>query len=748
MDSTTTSQVSLLDDLPAERDALDFEPYVATLADIIASPATRTPLTIGVFGTWGAGKTSLMRMVKDQLPNDFHAAWFDAWKYEKEAALWRALLLQVLVALRAAIPKDKSKAAKDALDELSDMETTLYRPVDREEVGRVTVDWDKLVKGSVLGLTHLSISLLPGVGAALSKMLEKTQEKITGDDLNTIFDAIERERSKIHIEQVQFLEQFQTRFRRLVDQYVRHADQSDVAEGRLVVFVDDLDRCLPEKAVEVLEAIKLFVDVPGCVFVLGLDQDVIARGIEIKYREFGLLAGSAEGDRQRLVIDGTRYLEKIIQLPFQIPPIASEDMAAFVGGLVAEWPHEACPSVFAKGLGNNPRQVKRTVNVFLLLWQLAQRREKKLQGQIKPIRLAKVVAIQHIYPELYEVLKATPRLLRELEDYYRAEENRQAEQALRTRVEEGKTLEQIEAPTPPPALASFVSRAAVRRLLTLHPAEMPEANFTNLPPDELRLYFTLTRRAETPQVSPAEAPPLVFEPQTVRIPAGPFLMGSTDEHEEPQHTVDLPEYFIGKYPVTNAEYQAFVRETGHAPPWHWDGEAYPEERGDHPVVYVTWHDALAYCQWLSEKTGKTYRLPSEAEWEKAARGADGRTYPWGDAWDETRLNSAEAGPGDTTPVGQYSPDGDSPYGLADMAGNVWEWTRSLWGENIEKPDFTYPYDPGDGRENLEAGDGVLRVLRGGSFYFYQRGVRCAIRRWDVPFLRYDYNGFRVVVSPL
>jgi formylglycine-generating enzyme required for sulfatase activity len=292
-----------------------------------------------------------------------------------------------------------------------------------------------------------------------------------------------------------------------------------------------------------------------------------------------------------------------------------------------------------------------------------------------------------------------------------------------------------------------VSRAAVRRVLTMHSPDLPEANFSGLPPDELRLYFTLTRRAEAPQVAPAEAVRVPFEPQLVRIPAGPFLMGSTDDdkqaedNEKPQHTLELPDYFIGKYPVTNAEYQAFVRETGHSPPRHWDGETYPEEKGDHPVVTVTWWDAMAYCQWLNEKSGKAYRLPTEAEWEKAARGADGRLYPWGNDWDPARLNSQEGGVGYTTSVGQYAPAGDSPYGAADMAGNVWEWTLSLF-----EP---YPYDSEDGREDLKGGE--VRVLRGGSYYNVQFFARCAARGRLYPG-NWHYNlsllGFRVVVPPI
>lgn len=314
----------ILNDLPTRQDALDFDPYVATLADLVASPMTHTPLTIGVFGDWGSGKTSLMQMMREKLPKDFHLAWFDAWKYEKETTIWRALLLQVLATLRAAIPKDKSTEAKRAQAELSDLETALYRAIDREQAGGVQIDWGKLGLGVAEGAVQIGLAFIPGGNVLADIVKELRNEKHTEAAAAKLVSAIHRERSKIHIEQVQFLEQFQDRFRRLVDRYIRRVDDDNKPGSRLVVFVDDLDRCLPEKAVEVLEAIKLFMDVPGCVFVLGLDQAVIARGIEIKYRELGLGADDATGEsrRQRYVIDGARYLEKIIQLPFQIPPIA------------------------------------------------------------------------------------------------------------------------------------------------------------------------------------------------------------------------------------------------------------------------------------------------------------------------------------------------------------------------------------------------------------------------------------------
>lgn len=737
----------ILSDVPADEDALDFTPYIRTLIRVIQSPTTSTPLTIGVFGTWGSGKTSLMRMVHNGLPESFQKVWFDAWKYDKEDALWRALLLQVLTKVRSlaesAQPKNKEeiKSKEKALDALNDLEGSLYRSVEREQLGELQVNWMELMKGSLETAIHVGIALVPGLRIAQA-VLEEAGKKTVTEDPGGLLKAFEREKTKIYSDQLRSLEQFQGKFKWLVDQLIRQR------HTKLVVFIDDLDRCMPEKAIAVLEAIKLFLDVEGCVFVLGLDQDVIARGVELKYRELGL---TDEGnEKPHFLIDGARYLEKIIQLPFQIPPIEPEDMTKYVKNLVKDWSDEACSEVFAEGLGDNPRQIKRAVNVFLLLSALAQERAEKLQGRIKPVRLAKVVVIQNVFPELYQILKRTPRLLRDLEVYYRNTSTSVEEGTALSEKETIRTPQKIE---PPPILVAYITQPAIRRILTIHPVDKADANFFDLPPEELRLYFTLTRRAEAPQAIQMEIPKKLFEPQMVIIPAGSFLMGSTGEQidtlvkdgmdkdfvniEGPQHKLELPEFLVGKYPVTNLDYQAFVRESNQMPPSHWKGTDYPEDKSDDPVVNVSFHDAVAYCDWLSKITGKNYRLPSEAEWEKAARGTDGRIYPWGDHWDQKLGNTKEGSIGDTTPVGNYSPRGDSPYGCADMIGNVWEWTRSLY----EK----YPYNPEDGREDL-SGNGH-RVLRGGSFRDFRRGAHCAVRNRGNPNSRYGSIGFRIVVSP-
>jgi formylglycine-generating enzyme required for sulfatase activity len=168
-----------------------------------------------------------------------------------------------------------------------------------------------------------------------------------------------------------------------------------------------------------------------------------------------------------------------------------------------------------------------------------------------------------------------------------------------------------------------------------------------------------------------------------------------------------------------------------------------------PVVGVTWYEALAYCRWLEAQVqaghpGARIRLPSEAQWEKAARGTEARRWPWGDAWADDHANSEEAGLKTTSPVGLF-PAGASPFGALDMAGNVFEWTSSRWGGgDLYRPDFGYPYAPSDGRESLEGPD--LRVVRGGSWYFDARYARCAYRFRDQPDYFAGARGFRVVLS--
>ena len=269
--------------------------------------------------------------------------------------------------------------------------------------------------------------------------------------------------------------------------------------------------------------------------------------------------------------------------------------------------------------------------------------------------------------------------------------------------------------------------------------------------------------------SHAAAAPARIAFDWVEIPAGPFWMGSDrqsehniPENETPMHSVTLGAYRISRAPVTVAQFAAFVQATGYVTTAEKQGwgfiwaqskwkpargaswrtpqgaGSHIEQKAQHPVTCVSWIDASAFCAWAG------VQLPSEAEWEKAARGADGQIYPWGnEAPDLTRCNFDRNG-GDTSLPGTF-PLGASPYGVLDMAGNVWEWTRSAWGQRWEQPDFAYPYDPADGREDVSRID-LRRVLRGGSWHNGAHNIRAALRYRGNTDNRSADVGFRVTSS--
>jgi len=226
----------------------------------------------------------------------------------------------------------------------------------------------------------------------------------------------------------------------------------------------------------------------------------------------------------------------------------------------------------------------------------------------------------------------------------------------------------------------------------------------------------------------------------MRVPAGEFIMGSpkgegyADEH--PRHKVRLDEYWMGKTPVTNLQYQAFVKATGFTPPAHWKRTIIPLGKEQHPVTYVSWQEVQAFCDWISQVSGKRIRLPTEAEWEKAARGTDGRTYPWGNQKPDHQLcNYWKFFSAGTTPVGQFSPQGDSPYGCVDMAGNVWEWSADWYDENYYANSSSIdPKGPASGK---------YHTLRGGSWNDNFNFVRTSNRYVGVPDYWYNLGlGFR------
>lgn len=258
---------------------------------------------------------------------------------------------------------------------------------------------------------------------------------------------------------------------------------------------------------------------------------------------------------------------------------------------------------------------------------------------------------------------------------------------------------------------------AVRK--TLLPALRKHLQFTPLP----------TTHAPTGSSWSLPTSPIAFE--WVEIAAGEFNMGSDSSQdilaqatEEPQHRESVATFWMARVPVTVAQYAAFVEATGYSLPRPLD----LSNKAAHPITEVSWHDAQAFCRWAG------VRLPTEAEWEKAARGIDGRIYPWGNNGPDEHVCNFNMNVGDTTAVGSY-PSGASPYGVLDMSGNVWEWTQTKWRDN-----YTTPADNSAQGENS-------RVLRGGSWGNPADWLRCACRDDHDPWRRLNGWGFRVVVSP-
>ena len=422
---------------------------MAPIADALASiiittDVNNTPLTLGILGPWGSGKTSLMQMISKRvdslrLQNKSISIGFDAWRYGQDNALWRAFLLSVVEGLRLSINEDgellqdlikqnqqdigrsaqtnigisPDKWREKFEQKLDDLNTSLYRNVEREEVGGLTIDWGKAGAKAVRAAIRVGFSMMPVIGPALNvavKTIEKAQEKIgEGEDAAALFDIFQRERSKIFRDQVQSVEQFYRQLRELVHDWIVRTGR------RLIIFIDDLDRCLPEQSVSVLEALKVLLDIKGCIFVLAFDREIIEHGIRVRYKDF-FLAESRTGSI--FPIAGRDYLEKIIHIPFEMPPLANGAMYEYVktrignGDELSAEEVDVISAIVSTGIVPNPRRVKRVLNTLRLLLMLSEAHKT----EVNPILLAKLNILQNSYPKVYSHVIRVPSSLLDLEN--------------------------------------------------------------------------------------------------------------------------------------------------------------------------------------------------------------------------------------------------------------------------------------------------------------------------------------------
>jgi len=518
--STSTPQpagITFIPDQPRPEDYLDFLPYVKALAELISSPQTKTPVTLGLFGTWGSGKTQLMMLIDEELkkrreqirlelqkqlrrkPLQYafdklrghhpHPAleplWINVWKLGQQSAGkeasqgngWQSFLQALFSQVHKKLPIHRRlwfdlKLLRDRID-LPETFRQLLANSYRLVIVVAPLILAKLpqpqntASGAQDALTGLlqqpsfkgALALTLGLWLLVKPLVESAKEKVSLDLEKILREAPYETR-------ISAIQQLEIHFDWLVKAWVG-------TEGRVVVFIDDLDRCPPDKMTEVLETLKLFATTEGCVYLLGVDQDVVTQSIRAKYKD--------------LPVDGARYLEKIVQLPFLLPSIEVSDIESYVKSFKAGWPHDGCQDIFVKGLPPNPRQIKRATNVFFLLWSLAESRRAKLGGAVTAMRLAKIVALQTAHPEIFERMKLAPWLIKRIEAHLLKSPDEQKAEL------DQKLLDE--------SLHSIVRQPIVQQLFTLH-RDDPLAMFEKLDDRDLAAFFSLTRSVQATILEP------------------------------------------------------------------------------------------------------------------------------------------------------------------------------------------------------------------------------------------------------
>ena len=435
-------------DFWSQEDYLKFSDFRPVLEEIVTNSST--PLTVGVFGPWGTGKTTLLKLLKNDIDktrlNRFRTVWFTAWKYDRYNSLWKALLLRVIDSLyprdeevnswgeRDRLPHDKlSEDQKKQVLMLQRLEESVYQHVTWQENGGLDINWLQALAAAGKGGAEIASVFYPPAGVLKPLLGLIGTDGSTADEIESARKSAKQKFNTHNRQHLASMEQFENAFQEAIREILGK-------DGRLIVFIDDLDRCLPEKSVEILETIKLFMEVPGTVFVLGMDKEVIEKGVEVRYKT--LFSDSSL--RHDLPIRGDIYLQKLIQMPFYLPPLDEGDIESYIDYLEGKpiktmrlKRHEISASmreklspltrkIISRGVLPNPRQVKRVINIFRLLQGITIVRERKGDLPMNTVAwplLAKTVIIQTQYPEVYQLWRREPRLIAWLEEEFLIQNN-------------------------------------------------------------------------------------------------------------------------------------------------------------------------------------------------------------------------------------------------------------------------------------------------------------------------------------
>ena len=659
--STENKPVYIISDEPEkDSDLFGFDAYAKTIAGLIANKENKTPLVIGIYGSWGSGKTTLMQTVishlgkieeyEDKSPyRRCKTVWFQAWKYKDEDEILAALIEEIFKTMKSDGFFEGCKAQ---------IETLVNK-------------FNKL------------------------KTIGKLTELFSGVDISECFTELK------YKEKLGFYDTFQEFFDRLLWTYLNWrpkastSEKPDDTKGVLVVFIDDLDRCPNNRILKVLETIKLFMDKEGCIFVIGAANEIIENALEGDYGE-----GSS------------KFMDKIVQVTFNLPQIPEADLESYIEKI---HPHiKETASVHLKtiisAMNNNPRSLKRFLNNLNLQEGLLNNKGVKVAFS----HLLYWNIIDYVYPSLRDTIKDNALILSILKENIKEIDTRlDDEEKERWDI----TQEVLDEENVPQSLQGYIKEKGLVDILRNFDIDLDQLN-------QLTTFTEVVESVEEVKEKEERGEKLEFD-KMVEVPAGKFLYGDDKQEENVEHP-----FFIDVYPVTNGQYKKFIEAGGYTDDgilqkcWSEEGRKWrqknsiiipkywKDEKGnqpEHPVVGVSYYEAEAYAKWAGK------RLPTEEEWEKAARGEDGREYPWEGEFDREKCNSSESSILGTTRVDRY-PNGVSPYGCYDMAGNVWEWTSET-----EEKDF---------------------VLRGGSWNGISSYCQCAFRNNGKPINRFYYLGFR------
>jgi iron(II)-dependent oxidoreductase len=649
---TESTSTYIISDLPEET-AVDFnfDAYAKTIADLIANKENKTPLVIGVYGPWGSGKTTLMQTIKSHLKDGSYSG---GKGFRKCKTVW-------------------FQAWKYAQEDqiLAALIEEIFRTMKRDNFfEQFKAEIEALVK-----------RLNP------FKVFGKAVKDLAGFDPTEFMGQLE------YKQKLGFYDTFQEFFDRLIWTYTNIRPQltaneaPDDTEGALVIFIDDLDRCPQERIVKVLETIKLFMDKKGCVFVLGADSQIIGTALEKNFGPEGAL----------------RFMDKIVQVTFRLPQISQDDFSGFIRKIAPKLQKNIIPHlpVILPAIRQNPRQLKRFLNNTRLQASLCANTGVEIEFD----HLLFWNMLELVYPQLVRELNENPAVMDLLGSHAQKlleEHNTSDRWELSPEMLKDVPEKSLHPYLKDKRLVDIVARVRITR-------------------EDLTCLCTLSRMVtaeEDLKIKVADPVVVMDKDDMAEIPAGEFLYG---ENKEPRR-IEMP-FSIDIYPVTNRQFKGFIDAKGYekdefwsekgvqwrnqekiSEPMFWNDEKWNPP--DHPVVGVSWYEAEAFAKWA----GKA--LPTEEQWERAARGTDGREYPWEGGFDKEKCNTKESGIGKTTRVTRY-PNGISPAGCYDMVGNVWEWT-------------------------------INQVLRGGGWGALRFGARCALRRGGLPDERVSSIGFRCV----